>query len=65
MTAGQDEKNEQLTKRLSVPRIIAIILLLTGIALNAYYQVLNGFNVVLSGSIAAFAAAIIVLVLSE
>ncbi len=51
-------------KPLSVPRIVVIILLLIGIAFEVYYQVLNGFNVVLSSSIVAFVAVIIVFILS-
>ena len=42
--------------------IIAIILLLMSIALNAAYQVLYGFNVVLTGSIVVFLAVITILI---
>ncbi len=52
-------------KPLSVPRVVAIILLFIGIALEVYYQVLNGFDVVLSSSIITFVAVIIVLVFSK
>lgn len=45
----------------SLLRIIAILLLLVSIALNASYQVLYGFNVVLTGSIVVFLAVIVVL----
>lgn len=40
---------------------IAIILLLISIALNAYYQLLYGFSIVLTGSIVVFLAVIVVL----